>query len=164
MEKFIDQFLLYLATERGLSTNYQLSTRRSLETFAKWLARQAGIPRPDEVEPQHFADYLAWRKRSGLAAASIKLEAVALRIFFRFLLARKILTSNPAENLSSRASRNICRKRSTLPRSRACSKASALRIPSGLRDRAMLELLYASGLRISELCMSGSKVSTWRKA
>jgi integrase/recombinase XerD len=152
LEKFIDQFLLYLATERGLSANYQLSTRRSLETFAEWLARQARISRPGLVEPGHFTDYLAWRKRSGLAAASIKLEAVALRIFFRFLLARKILTSNPAENLS------IPRVEKYLPETLNASTVKRLlesvsgADPLGLRDRAMLELLYASGLRISELC------------
>jgi integrase/recombinase XerD len=152
VEKFIDQFLLYLATERGLSVNYQLSTRRSLETFAEWLKRQARISGPDKVEPGHFANYLAWRKRSGLAAASIKLEAVALRIFFRFLLARKILTKNPAENLS------IPRVEKYLPETLNCSAIGRLlesvsgADPLGLRDRAMLELLYASGLRISELC------------
>ena len=152
MEKFIDQFLLYLATERGLSVNYQLSTRRSLETFAEWLTRQARISGPDEVEPGHFASYLAWRKRSGLAAASIKLEAVALRIFFGFLLARKILAKNPAENLS------IPRVEKYLPETLNGSAIGRLlesvsgADPLGLRDRAMLELLYASGLRISELC------------
>jgi integrase/recombinase XerD len=152
VEGLIDQFLLYLATERGLSTNYQLSTRRSLETFVKWLARHARISSPAHVEPGHFADYLAWRKRSGLASASIKLEAVALRIFFRFLLARKILTSNPAENLS------IPRVEKYLPETLNASTIKCLlesvsgADPLGLRDRAILELLYASGLRISELC------------
>jgi integrase/recombinase XerD len=152
VERLIDQFLLYLATERGLSTNYQLSTRRSLETFAEWLARQARILSLACVEPGHFADYLAWRKRSGLAAASVKLEAVALRIFFRFLLARKILASNPAENLS------IPRVEKYLPETLNASTIERLlesvsgADPLGLRDRAMLELLYASGLRISELC------------
>ncbi len=152
MEEFIDQFVRYLATERGLSVNYQLSTRRSLETFAKWLAQQARVSRLDEVEPGHFANYLSWRKRSGLAAASIKLEAVALRIFFRFLLARKVLTINPAENLC------VPRVEKYLPETLNGSAISRLlesvseADPLGLRDRAMLELLYASGLRISELC------------
>jgi integrase/recombinase XerD len=152
VNKLIDQFLLYLATERGLSTNYQLSTRRSLETFAGWLARRAGITGPDEVEPGHFTEFLAWRKRSGLAAASIKLEAVALRIFFRFLQVRNILTSNPAANLS------VPRIEKYLPETLNPSAVASLlesvsaSDPLGLRDRAMLELLYASGLRVSELC------------
>jgi integrase/recombinase XerD len=152
MEQLIDQFILYLATERGLSTNYQLSTRRALETFAKWLRASPKVSNLEDVEPGHFADYLAWRKRRGLAAASIKLEAIALRVFFRFLLARKILSSNPAENLS------IPRIEKYLPETLDPSTIKLLLesvndIDSlGLRDRAILELLYASGLRISELC------------
>ncbi len=152
MDNFIDQFLLYLAAERGLSTNYQLSVRHSLETFAKWLGRQAGISKPDQVEPQHFTDYLAWRKRSGLSAASIKLEAVALRIFFRFLLVRNILTSNPGENLSiPRVERYLPETLNVSAMTRLLESVSSAD-PLGLRDRAMLELLYASGLRVSELC------------
>src|SRR4029077_17144996 len=135
-------------TERGLSANYQLSTRRSLEAFTSWLTSRAGVEKLADIEPGHFADYLAWRKRSGLAAASIKLEAVALRIFFRFLLARKTLTSNPAENLT------MPRLEKYLPETLTASTIKRL-LESvggadilGLRDRAMLELLYASGLRI----------------
>jgi integrase/recombinase XerD len=152
MEQLIDQFILYLATERGLSTNYQLSTRRSLETFAKWLLTSAKVSTLEDIKPGDFAEYLAWRKRAGLTTASIKLEAIALRVFFRFLLARKILSSNPAENLA------IPRTEKCLPETldpaaikrllESISDAAAL----GLRDRAILELLYASGLRISELC------------
>jgi integrase/recombinase XerD len=152
MEQLIDQFILYLATERGLSTNYQLSTRRSLETFAKWLLTSAKVSTLEDIKPGDFAEYLAWRKRAGLTTASIKLEAIALRVFFRFLLARKILSSNPAENLA------IPRTEKYLPETldpaaikrllESISDAAAL----GLRDRAILELLYASGLRISELC------------
>ncbi len=152
MEESIDQFLLYLATERGLSVNYQLSTQRSLEAFAKWLSGVAHISRLEDVKPGHFADYLTWRKRAGLAAASIKLEAIALRVFFRFLLARKVLSSNPAENLSiPRIEKYLPETLDTTTIERlleSVNEADAL----GLRDRAILELLYASGLRISELC------------
>jgi integrase/recombinase XerD len=152
LENYIDQFLVYLAAERGLSANYQLSVRRSLESFAAWLVREQRITSPHEVEPGHFTDYLAWRKRSGLAATSIRLDAVALRIFFRFLLARKILTSNPGENLS------LPRIEKYLPETLNVAAITRLlecvnaKLPLGPRDRAILELLYASGLRVSELC------------
>jgi integrase/recombinase XerD len=152
MEESIDQFLLYLATERGLSANYQLSTQRSLEAFAKWLSGVAHISRLEDVNPGHFADYLAWRKRAGLAAASVKLEAIALRVFFRFLLARKVLSSNPAENLSiPRIEKYLPETLDTTAIERLLESVSEAD-PLGLRDRAILELLYASGLRISELC------------
>jgi len=154
MKESLEQFIVWLAIERGLSTNYQLSTRRSLETFCHWLTQHASSNSLAEVEPGHITDFLVWRKRAGLAAASIKLEAVAIRIFFRFLLARNILSKNPAENLA------IPRIESYLPETLNASEVERLlesihpTDPRGLRDRALLELLYASGLRVSELCQA----------
>jgi len=148
----IEQLIIWLAVERGLSTNYQLSTRRSLETFAQWLPSHAQVTEFSRVEPGHITDYLTWRKRAGLASASIKLEAVAIRIFFRFLVARKMLTRNPAENIT------IPRIEGYLPETLNAAEVERLldsvreTDPLGRRDRAMLELLYASGLRVSELC------------
>jgi integrase/recombinase XerD len=150
MTAHIDNFLLFLATERGLSENYQISTRRSLETFAQWLAAQ-GLD-ASAVTTAHLSDFLAHRKRAGLAAASIKLEAVALRIFFRFLAARKFLPRDPAEFLT------IPRIERYLPDTLNAREVERLLAavgendPLAMRNRAILELLYASGLRISELC------------
>jgi integrase/recombinase XerD len=110
IQELIDKFLIYLAAERGLSTNYQISTRHSLETFAKWLAKEpAGITGARQVKTQHFSDYLVWRKTcgkgrhqaTGMAPASLRLEAIALRVFFRFLFQRNILPRDPAETLST---------------------------------------------------------------
>src|ERR1700733_7109063 len=99
MRAEIDQFILYLATERGLSTNYQISTRISLEAFEEWLSRAKHVTAPGEVTHTHIGDYLAFRKKGGLAAASIKLIVVAIKIFFRFLTMRKMIGSDPAEVL-----------------------------------------------------------------
>ncbi|MDP9291961.1 MAG: site-specific tyrosine recombinase XerD [Verrucomicrobiota bacterium] len=147
----IDDFILFLATERGLSDNYQLSTRRSLEEFSTWLSRERQIATPNEVTREIVTDYLANRKKSGLSAASIKLIVVAVKIFFRFLAARKKIAIDIAETLP-------------LPRIERYAPATLNELqvadflesfqpdaPFGLRDRAMAELLYASGLRISEL-------------
>ncbi len=147
----IDSFLLFLATERGLSENYQISTRRSLETFAEWLAAQ-GIADLGGVTTSHLTEFLAHRKRAGLAAASIKLEAVALRIFFRFLVARKFLPRDPRSSSRSRVSSDICRTRLNTRDVERLLAAVGEGDPLAMRNRAILELLYASGLRISELC------------
>jgi integrase/recombinase XerD len=151
MPEFIDSFLLFLATERGLSDNYQISTRRSLETFEKWLVAQQ-IAELTAVEPGHFSDYLAFRKRAGLAAASIKAEAIALRIFFRFLAARKYLVRDPAEFITIPRIERYLPDTLNLPDIERLIGAVADTDPFALRNRAILELLYASGLRISELC------------
>lgn len=151
MNEHIDSFLLYLATERGLSDNYQLSTQRSLESFRDWLEKSARLSL-DAVAPEHLTEYLAFRKRAGLAAASIKIEAVALRIFFRFLLARKILARDPAENLPTPRIEKYLPETLNRDQVRSLLESVTETDPLGLRDRAIIELLYASGLRVSELC------------
>ena len=98
MHADIEDFILYLATERGLSDNYQLSTRRSLETFAAW-AQRKHLSEPRDVSLAHLQDFLAERKRAGLAASSIKLEIVALKIFFRWLTLRTRIAHDVADVL-----------------------------------------------------------------
>ena len=151
MQDSIDSFLLYLATERGLSTNYQLSTRASLERFAAWaITREIGSA--SEVTPTQLSDFLISEKKRGLSATSIKLEAVALRVFFRFLTSRGRIPTDPAEKLP------LPRLPQTLPQPLSQNEivklvaAPAGDTPLEIRDRALLELLYACGLRIAEVC------------
>jgi integrase/recombinase XerD len=148
----IDQFILYLATERGLSDNYQLSTRASLELFAKWAEDKKRAAAWGEVTPEAIGDFLGWRKKGGAAAATIKLHAVALRILFRFLVQRKILERDPTEFLG------VPKVERYLPETLSAEEVAKLirvaggKTPLEIRDRAIVELLYASGLRVSELC------------
>jgi integrase/recombinase XerD len=165
----IDDFILYLATERGLSASYQLSTRMSLEAFAAWLERrkigEAEVERRlaagEELPPveiavgditiDHIGDYLAHKKRLGLAPATIKLVVVAIKIFFRWLAQRGRIARDPAEVLSlPRLTRYLPETMNELQVDRLLD-GIATNVPRGLRDRAILELLYASGLRVSEL-------------
>src|SRR5436190_18428739 len=90
----------YLAVERGLSENYQLSTRRSLAEFAEWGRRRHKLRSAREITIDHITEYLADRKRGGLAASSIKLIVVALKICFRLLLGKGAVRRDPTEVLS----------------------------------------------------------------
>jgi integrase/recombinase XerD len=169
----IEDFILHLATERGLSANYQLSTRLSLEGFALWLERgqlvkMLGEPAldellqrgeeppaveiaPDSVTLDQISAYLAHKKRLGLSAASIKLIVVALKIFIRWLHARRRIPHDVAENLPlPRIEHYLPETMNELQTDQLLAGISAT-APRGLRDRAILELLYASGLRVSEL-------------
>ena len=173
MREEIENFILYLATERGLSENYQLSTRISLESFATWLerarlAQQLGekaieemlkggtdLPQclfePREVTHDHISDFLSHKKRLGLSSASIKLVVIAIRIFFRWLTARNKIAKDPAALLPlPRIERYLPETLNELQIDRLLDGV-IMDAPLGLRDRAMLELLYASGLRASEL-------------
>lgn len=152
MNDAIDQFILHLATERGLSTHYQLSTRASLEAFAGWLEKKHGPTALAAVTPDHLTAFLGFRKDGGVAAATIKLHAVALRVFFRHAVARGWIAGDPSEFLGvpkierylpeTLSQAEIERLIDAVPADGAC----------GLRDRAIIELLYASGLRVAELC------------
>jgi integrase/recombinase XerD len=148
----IDQFLLYLATERGLSDNYQLSTRASLELFAKWAVEEKRMGAWSEVRAEDIGEFLGWRKRGGAAAATIKLHAVALRVFFRFLVQRKMLERDPTEFLGVPKIERYLPETLSAPEIAKLLSAAGGKTPLELRDRAMVELLYASGLRVGELC------------
>jgi integrase/recombinase XerD len=150
VEAEIDAFIGYLAVERGLSTNYQLSTQRSLNEFWQWCDRHQ-VDGVRKVTIDHITAYLGERKRGGLRAASIKLIVVALKIFFRYLLAKKFVRRDPTETLSlPRIERYLPETLNELQVEQLLDGVNTA-APLGLRDRAMIELLYASGLRISEL-------------
>src|SRR5476651_2114222 len=160
VEQEIDSFIRFLAVERGLSENYQLSTRRSLTEFAAWCAEK-GRGQRSEVRGQRekmawravtlpmISEYLAEKKRAGLAASSIKLIVVALKIFFRHLGGKGV--KDPTEALTlPRIERYLPETLNELQVERLIESVDT-KVPLGSRDRAMIELLYASGLRISEL-------------
>jgi integrase/recombinase XerD len=147
----IDEFILYLATERGLSSNYQLSTRGALERAMGWLEKRRKRRVWSEVELADLTDYLGTRKHDGLSASSLRLEIIALKIFFRWMQGRGKVSEDVAEGVMSP------RLEKYLPDTLNELEVEKLleSIDGGkrldLRDRAMIELLYASGLRISEL-------------
>jgi integrase/recombinase XerD len=151
VQSAIESFIRFLAVERGLSDNYQLSTRRSLEEFAHWCAERKQIGDPRKVQLALLSEYLADRKRAGLAASSIKLIVVALKIFFRHLAVKGGVARDPAEGLTlPRIERYLPETLNELQVQQLIETIDT-KVVLGLRDRAMIELLYASGLRISEL-------------
>jgi integrase/recombinase XerD len=151
VEQEIDRFVRFLATERGLSDNYQLSTRRSLSEFAAWCSSARQITAVREVTLPLISDYLATLKQRGLAASSIKLVVVALKIFFRYLQAHRSVERDPTETLNlPRIERYLPETLNELQVEQLIDSINTAH-PLALRDRAVLELLYASGLRISEL-------------
>lgn len=147
----LDDFIQFLAIERGLSENYQLSTRQSLESFAHWLQSQGAIEQWNDVRHEDILRFLDHEKKRALAAASIKLEVVAIKIFYRFLFERKRTATDISQWLVlPRIERYLPE---TLNVKAVTSFLSAIPrdTPYGLRDLAIAELLYASGLRVSEL-------------
>jgi integrase/recombinase XerD len=152
MQSDIEEFLLYLATERGLSDHYQLSTRLSLEAFSKWAVATPGISSVAGIKRDHLTDFLGHRKRLGFATASIKLVVVAIKVFFRWLQARGKISVDPAELLPLPRLDQYLPE--TLNEQQIEQLLGALPAdgPFAARNRAIFEVLYACGVRVAELC------------
>ena len=151
VEQAIESFIRFLAVERGLSENYQLSTQRSLNEFANWCRCKHKIDNVRAIRLSLISEYLGDRKRGGLSASSIKLIVVALKIFCRFLTGKGTIERDPTEALAlPRIERYLPETLNEMQIEQLIDNVDT-KIPLGLRDRAIIELLYASGLRVSEL-------------
>lgn len=150
MDREMESFIRYLATERGLSDAYQLSVRQSLDALSNWLLEKKIIL--SNVGTDELAGFLNERKISGLSSASLRITTVHLKIFFRWLASREKLPMDPAEPLLAP------RPDQTLPETLHAQEIQKLldsidvSTPLGRRDMAIIELFYSSGLRLSELC------------
>ena len=144
----IADYLSSLQVERGAAQNTLLAYRRDLAGFARFLAQERrGL---DAVSVTDLSRYLGGLRRRGLGGRSVARHLSAVRGLYRFLLDERKITRDPTEHLDSP------RPARRLPRTLSVEDAAALveapdpGRPDGLRDRALLELLYACGLRASE--------------
>jgi integrase/recombinase XerD len=150
LDKYIDSFLDYLAVERGLSVNTLVSYGNDITQFFKY-CREKKIP-PDNVLTQStLTSYLLHIRSKGRSPSTVSRHLASMRAFCRFLLNESIIDNDPTENFDSP------RLKQRLPNVLTPEEVEVLLNqpvnvkPAGLRDKAMLELLYASGLRVSEL-------------
>ncbi len=156
MNQKLDVFLNYLVVEKGLSANTLEAYGRDLSRYIGFLLKSEAV-QTDQVNSAVVLAFLSSLKKAGLSARSRARTLVALRTFHRFLLAEGYATANPTSQIQ--APRTL----SSLPKTLSPEEVERLlAVPSGdssldQRDRAMFDLLYATGLRVSELV--GLKVS-----
>ncbi|HEX9747210.1 MAG TPA: site-specific tyrosine recombinase XerD [Methylomirabilota bacterium] len=144
----IDEYLASLQIERGAALNTLAAYRRDLKGFESFLARERRAIA--EVGVTDLSRYLGALRRRGLGSRSIARHLSAVRGLYRFLLDAGRVPRDPALHLDSpRPARRLPRTLS-MPDAAALVEAPDTTRPDGLRDRALLELLYACGLRASE--------------
>jgi integrase/recombinase XerD len=150
MEPLVRGFLTWQRVEKGLAENTLAAYRRDLAKFAVWAAKKklaaADVTRDD------VADFLGSLYRSGLDSRSVARHLVTLRGFFRWALREGEIAADPTENVESpRMWKKLpgCLSLDEVERLLAAPDAKTV---YGARDKAMLELLYSTGLRVSELC------------
>ena len=148
-QPLIDRFLDALWIEDGLAANTLAAYRRDLEMFAAWLARE-GVGNIDAVKEQHLLAYAAFR-HTGSKATSANRRLTVFKRFYRWALRERVVGVDPT--LRMRNAKQALRVPKSLSEAQveALLAAPDITKPLGQRDRAMLELLYASGLRVSEL-------------
>lgn len=146
----IDAFCDALWLEDGLSRNTLDSYRRDLRQFAQWLQARSGSGLLD-ADQTLIQDYLAHRFRAKARASSAARLLSSLKRFYRHALRQNIITVDPTLRIDAPKLPRALPKTLTEADVEALLAAPPLEQPLGLRDRAMLEMLYASGLRVSEL-------------
>src|ERR1043166_4458938 len=150
LSSFIDSFLLMITVEKGLSKNTIEAYSHDLSRLTEFLLSQ-NVNSWSEVTPLHLRSYVSWLRKRNLDTRSIARHVVTLRRFYKFLQSEGLINDNPIPAL---ALKTIPRK---IPHTLSAGDVQALlnqpdaSSPLGRRDRAMLEFLYATGLRVSEL-------------
>lgn len=150
MNDWIEEFLDYLSVERGLALNTLESYGRDLRQYAAYLAEhpaEATAP----ISRSTIVGYLLFLQSQGKATATIARRLAALKAFYQFLYRERYIDKDPTVDLESPKLERRLPKVLSIGEVDLILRQPDLQTPSGLRDRAMLELLYATGIRVSEL-------------
>jgi integrase/recombinase XerD len=149
-ETMLDPFLHYLTVEKGLSKNTIEAYGHDLDRFLKYL-KEHGIEDLSGLGKFDIRAFLLFLKKQNLTARSVTRNVVVLRAFFRFLNQEGLLEVNPVEGLESPKTARKLPEILTRGEMERLLEQPDVKTPLGMRDRAMLEMLYAAGMRVSEL-------------
>jgi len=150
MHKLLEEFINYLSVERGLSKNTISSYRTDLVSFLNYLESR-NLSSVEKVKRDDITQYLLFLKDKGLSGNSVSRALVAIKMFYRFMVEERLIKDNVAGILESpkliRPLPNVL----NINEVEKLLAAPDTRDWMGLRDKAALELLYATGMRVSEL-------------
>jgi integrase/recombinase XerD len=147
---YLEQYLIFLRYEKNLSENSIEAYKRDLERYIAYLSARK-IARPEEINESQISRLLQILSELGLTASSVARNLSSIRSFHRFLIAEELSTTDPTEHIQGPKLRRHLPSVLSFQEIESILKIIDTGKPTGLRDRAMIEILYASGLRISEL-------------
>ena len=150
MDDLLDSFLSYLVVEKGLSENTLESYGRDLKKFLLFI-KSRGITSAREVKYGDILDFLTRSREEGLTATTIVRSMVSVKQFFKYLLSEKVLSEDPTAHIKTPKMKKAIPGVISLDDVESILGAPDESTPEGLRDAAMLEILYATGIRVSEL-------------
>lgn len=150
MDRNIEDFAIYLMSERGLSSNTLEAYRRDIQTFYSFL-QAGGFSSWNDVQQQQLIDFLSLKKEA-YAPASISRALIAIKVFFRFLKREGVIADNFTHLLETPKIWQLIPDVLSLDEMERLLSLPDPSTRKGARDKAILELLYATGIRVSELC------------
>ena len=150
MDDLLDSFLSYLVVEKGLSENTLESYGRDLKKFLLFI-KSRGISSAREIKYGDILDFMTRSREEGLNATTIVRSMVSVKQFFKYLLAEKVLSEDPTAHIKTPKMKKAIPGVISLDDVESILGAPDESTPEGLRDAAMLEILYATGIRVSEL-------------
>jgi integrase/recombinase XerD len=151
MQSDIDDFATYILSEKGLSLNTLEAYQRDIESFLAFL-KSSSLQNWKGVQQQHIVDFLGAKKGKNFAPASISRALIAIKVFFRFLKREGCVDHNVALLLETPKIWQLIPDILSIEEMEHLLNQPDASHQKGARDRAILEVLYASGLRVSELC------------
>lgn len=150
MEQEIRGFIDYLHNVKKTSNNTELSYKRDLSKMASFLTGK-GVKSVDEVTEEKLDSYVEFLQKNGFAAATVSRNIASMKAFFHYLRKEGMASADPADNLKSpKIEKKLPEILSTEEVVRLLEQPKG-ETPKEIRDKAMLELLYATGIRVSEL-------------
>lgn len=151
MTLYLSSFLDYLNFEKGLSANTLAAYRRDLEKFFHYLDEREVGNKPDELEKQHIMDYMSLQLDNGLNHATAARFLSALKTYYKFLSLEGLARKNPTVDLETPKIKRRLPHVLTIEEVDLLLSQPQVTRALGMRDRAMLELMYGTGVRVSEL-------------
>jgi integrase/recombinase XerD len=148
---YLQDFLHFLIVEKGLAKNTIVSYERDLKSYLHYLQTVEQITDVNQITRIHIIQFLNHLRKEGKSAKTLARHVASLRSFHQFLLREKMADQDPSVHIESPHLERSLPKVLTLSEVEALLEAPDRSKPSGLRDAAMLELLYATGIRVSEL-------------
>jgi len=149
MKEFVDTFLNYLSVERGLSRNTIVSYQGDLKNYLGFL-RNRNIETLSKATRDDIINFMLYQKDRGLSANSIARRLAAIKVFYRFLVREKLLKNDVTSLIESPKLWQKIPQTLSLNEVESLLSQPNIRDTQGIRDRAMLETLYATGMRASE--------------
>jgi integrase/recombinase XerD len=147
----LEDFLSYLVAEKGLAKNTQLAYRRDLLSFIASV-EERGIADLAQVGEGEILTFLGELRAKQAATSSVCRAIVALKMWFRFLKREKVLLNDITVHLDSPKLAQLIPEVLSVAEVEALLNAPAISTKEGVRDRAIFQVIYASGLRVSEVC------------